>query len=204
MNVAQALPGEPLTADEFMRLDDEVRGELIRGVFCEMTPPGHEHGRVVAVLTRELATHVETHRLGIVVGESGVHLEHDPDTVRAPDIAFTSGERLPVGRAIHGYVQVVPDLVVEVVSPSDRHAAVRDKARMWLSFGVQVVWAVFPVARKVEVHCADSDAAETLTEADSLDGTPVLPGFSYPLSQLFADLSRRPIRHRRMSRPRPA
>lgn len=186
VTITQPSPATLLTADDLLRLGDEVRGELIRGVFCEMTPTGHEHGRIVASLTHELVAHVEMHRLGVVVGESGVHLEHDPDTVRAPDIAFTSGKRLPVGRAIHRYVQVVPDLVVEVVSPSDRHAAVRDKARMWLSFGVQLVWAVFPVARKVEVHRADSDTAKTLTEADSLDGTPVLPGFSYPLSRLFA------------------
>jgi len=177
-----------LTADEFMHLGGEVRGELIRGVLCEMTPTGQEHGWVVALLTRELVTHVEVHRLGIVVaGESGVQLEHDPDTVRAPDIAFTSAQRLPADRITRRYAEVVPDLVVEVVSPSDRHADVRDKARMWLSFGVQLVWVVFPVARTVEVHSADADAAQTLSEADSLDGGSVLPGFSYPLSRLFAD-----------------
>ncbi|MDE0133669.1 MAG: Uma2 family endonuclease [Acidimicrobiaceae bacterium] len=184
----QPSPTTLLTADDLFQLDDEVRGELIRGVFCEMTPPGHEHGRVVALLTHALVAHVEERQLGVVVaGDSGVHLEHDPDTVRAPDVAFTSGERLPMGRAIHGYAQVVPDLVVEVVSPSDRHADVRDKARMWLSFGVQLVWVVFPAARTGEVYRAGTEAVETLTEADSLDGGDVLPGFTYPLSQLFAD-----------------
>ena len=175
-----------LTADEFMRLGDEVRGELIRGVLCEMTPTGQEHGWIVALLTRELVAHVEVHRLGIVVaGESGVQLEHDPDTVRAPDIAFTSAQRLPVDRITRRYAEVVPDLVVEVVSPSDRHADVRDKARMWLSFGVQLVWVVFPVAHTVEVYRAGAETAETLTEADSLDGSPVLPDFNHPLSGLF-------------------
>jgi len=183
----QAAATTLLTADDLFQLDDEVRGELIRGVFCEMTPPGQEHGRVVALLTHALVAHVEVRQLGVVVaGDSGVHLEHDPDTVRAPDIAFTASERLPGGRAIHRYVQTVPDLVVEVVSPSDRRAAVRDKARMWLSFGVQLVWVVFPVACTVEVHRADTDAAETLTQADSLDGGDVLPGFAYPLERLFA------------------
>lgn len=177
-----------LTAEDLLRLGDEVRGELIRGVLWEMTPTGQEHGWIVALLTRELVVHVEVHRLGIVIaGESGVQLEHDPDTVRAPDIAFTSAQRLPADRITRRYAEVVPDLVVEVVSPSDRHAEVRDKARMWLSFGVQMVWMVFPVACTVEVHRAGADAAQTLTEADSLDGGSVLPGFSYPLSQLFAD-----------------
>ena len=183
----QASPTTLLTADDLFQLDDEVRGELIRGVFCEMTPPGHEHGRVVALFTHALVTHVEASRLGVVVaGHSGVYLEHDPDTVRAPDIAFTSGERLPVGRVTHRYVQIVPDLVVEIVSPSDRHADVRDKARMWLSFGVQLLWVVFPVARTAEVHRADAGAVETLTEADSLDGGEVLPEFAYPLERLFS------------------
>jgi len=186
--ITQPSPATLLTAEDLLRLDAQgVRGELVRGVFCEMTPPGHEHGRVVALLTHALVAHVEAQRLGVVVGESGVHLEHDPDTVRAPDIAFTSGERLPVGQAIHRYVQVVPDLVVEVVSPSDRRAAVGDKARMWLSFGVRLVWVVFPVSRTVEAHRADVDEVEMLTEVDNLDGTPALPGFTYPLSQLFAD-----------------
>lgn len=184
--ITQPSPATLLTADDLLRLDDEVRGELIRGVFCKMTPPGHEHGRVVALLTHELVAHVAVCRLGVVVGESGVHLEHEPDTVRAPDIAFTLAERLPAGRANHRYAQTVPDLVVEVVSPSDRRSAVRDKARMWLSFGVQLVWVVFPASRTVEVHRADADAVETLTEVDSLDGTSVLPGFAYPLERLFA------------------
>lgn len=184
----QPSPNTLLTADDLFQLDDEVRGELIRGVFCEMTPPGHEHGRVVALLTHALVAHVEVRQLGVVVaGDSGVHLEHDPDTVRAPDIAFTSGERLPMGRAIHGYAQVVPDLVAEVVSPSDRHADVRDKARMWLGFGVQLVWVVFPTARTVEVHRAGTDDVEALGEADNLDGIPVLPEFAYPLRRLCAD-----------------
>lgn len=184
----ESSPTTLLTAEDLLRLGDEVRGELIRGVLCEMTPTGQEHGWIVALLTRELVAHVEAHRLGIVVaGESGVQLEHDPDTVRAPDIAFTSAQRLPVDRITRRYAEVVPDLVVEVVSPSDRHADVRDKARMWLSFGVQLVWVVFPVARTVEVYRVGAEAVETLTEADSLDGGDVLPGFTCPLSRLFAD-----------------
>lgn len=184
----QPSPTTLLTAEEFMHLGDEVHGELIRGVLCEMTPTGQEHGWIVALLTRELVAHVEVHRLGIVVaGESGVQLEHDPDTVRAPDIAFTSAQRLPVDRITRRYAEVVPDLVVEVVSPSDRHADVRDKARMWLSFGAQLVWVVFPKTRTAEVHRASIDDVETLGEVDSLDGGEVLPGFSCPVSQLFAD-----------------
>ncbi len=181
-----------LTADDLLRLDAQgVSGELVRGVLVEMTPPGQEHGWIVASLAGRIVLYVEERRAGIVVaGDSGVQLERNPDTVRAPDVAFTSATRLPAGRITPGYAEVVPDLVVEVVSPSDRFAVVRDKARMWLSFGVQLVWVVFPVSRTVEVYRAGvdtGDTAETLTEADNLNGGSVLPGFTCPLSDLFAD-----------------
>ncbi len=181
-----------LTADDLMRLDAQgVSCELVRGVLVEMTPPGYTHGRFVAAITANLWIHVEQHRLGVVVaGDPGVHLERDPDTVRAPDVSFTSADRLPLGSVPTGYCDVVPDLVVEVVSPSDRLAVVRNKARMWLSFGVQLVWVVFPASRTVEVYSADADTAdtaETLTEADHLDGGSVLPEFTYSLGRLFAD-----------------
>ncbi len=180
-----------LTADDLMRLDAQgVSGELVRGVLVEMSKPGLRHAQLTARLCTQLCNHVDERHLGTVVGELGVLLERDPDTVRAPDVAFISYDRLPKGNLFSGYAENVPDLVVEVVSPSDRLVAVRDKARMWLSFGVQLVWVVFPASRTVEVYSADADTAdtaETLTEADHLDGGSVLPEFTCPLSRLFAD-----------------
>ena len=153
-----------------------------------MPPAGDEHSKIAFRLGRLIGNYVDERRLGTVFGaDYGIQLEHDPDTVRAPDFAFTSYERRPPGFVTHGYGQQVPELVAEVVSPSDRHAAVRDKARIWQSFGVLVVWVVFPKSRTIEVFRDGSDVVEALTGADSLDGTPVLPGFSYPLSDLFAD-----------------
>lgn len=183
----QSSPTTLLTADEFMRLGDEVHGELIRGVFCEMPRPGMRHGQLTARLCAQLFNHVEERQIGTVVGEVGVLLERDPDTVRAPDAAFISHERLPKGSAPDRYDETIPELAVEVVSPSDRRSEVHAKAQMWVSFGVLLVWVVFPKTRTVEVHRAGAEAVQALSEADSLDGGSVLPGFSYPLSQLFAD-----------------
>ncbi len=178
-----------LTADDLLRLDTQgVRGELIQGVFCEMSPAGGQHSKIAFRLGLQVGKFVEQHRLGTAfAADYGIQLERDPDTVRAPDFAFASHERCPPGAVTEGYGQHVPELVVEVVSPSDRRAAVREKARMWLSFGVQLVWVVFPDVCTVEVYRVGVDTAETLTEADSLDGGSVLPGFTYPLSHLFAD-----------------
>ncbi|MDE0136258.1 MAG: Uma2 family endonuclease [Acidimicrobiaceae bacterium] len=176
-----------LTAEDLLRLSDDRRGELIRGVLCEMPPTGQRHGQIAIRLGMRVGAFVEARRLGTVVGaETGVQLERHPDTVRAPDFAYTSYERLPGGAVVDTYAQEVPELVAEVVSPSDRRGDVYDKARMWLSFGVLLVWVVFPASRTVEVHRAGADDVETLTEADSLDGAPVLRRFAYPLSELFA------------------
>ena len=176
----------PLTAADLLRLDgDGVRGELIQGVFCETMATGQRHGKIVMRLGAKIVVHAESGRLGTVVGsDSGVWLERDPDTVREPDIAFTSVERLPLGADVAGYAEVVPDLVVEVASPGDSRRAAYDKARMWLSYGARLVWVVHPQARVVDVH-RPGRAVETLIGEGSLDGLDVLPGFSCPLSEVL-------------------
>ena len=124
-------------------------------------------------------------RLGwLVASDSGVWLERDPDTVREPDIAFTSAERLPLDVRLTGYAEVVPDLVVEIVSPSDSRREVHDKAQMWLRHGVRLVWVVHPDTRTVDVHQQDGSVA-TLGDDSSLDGLDVLPGFSCAVSAVF-------------------
>ena len=175
-----------LTADDLLQLYSRgVRGELIRGVLCETMPAGQRHGKIVADLLIELGAFVKPRRLGtLVASDSGVLLERDPDTVREPDIAFTSVEQLPLGDEVPGYAEVVPDLVVEVASPSDSRREVNDKARMWLSYGVRLVWVVHPETRTVDVHRADH-ATATLGEDDALDGMDVLPGFSCAVKAVF-------------------
>ena len=172
-----------LTADDLLRLYSEgVRGELIRGVLHETMPVGQEHGEIVINLGTELRNFVKPRRLGrLVASDSGVWLERDPDTVREPDIAFTTVERMPLDVRISGYAEVPPDLVVEVVSPSDKPPEVNAKASMWLRHGVRLVWVVYPETRTVDVH-REGRAVETLGEDDALD---VLPGFRCPLPAVF-------------------
>ena len=175
-----------LTAEDLLRLYGEgVRGELIRGVLRETMPSGQRHGKIVARLLILLGMFIEPRRLGtLVASDSGVLLERDPDTVREPDIAFTSIARLPADAVLDGYAEVVPDLVVEIVSPGDRQRDLADKVAMWLNHGVRLVWVVRPASRAIEVH-RSAAAVETLNEAATLSGNDVLPGFSCSVSAIF-------------------
>ena len=175
-----------ITADDLLRLSsDGVRGELIRGALSETMPTGREHGQIAVRLAARLHNFVEPRRLGVLTAsDSGVWLEHDPDTVREPGIAFFSAEKSPLDERVTGYAQVAPDLAVEIVSPSDRPSAVNDKALMWLRYGVRLVWIVRPDERRVDVH-REGHAVATLTESDALDGLDVLPGFSCPVREVF-------------------
>ena len=175
-----------LTAGELLRLYSRgVRGELIRGVLCETIPAGELHGKIVTRLGGALFGFVEPRSLGtLFASDSGVWLERDPDTVREPDIAFTSVQRLPLDAWNTGYAEVVPDLVVEIASPRDSRRELHDKARMWLSHSVRLVWVVHPATRTVDVHSAGG-AVITLAENEALDGLDVLPGFSCTVTAVF-------------------
>ena len=175
-----------LTAADLLRLYSEgVRGELIRGVLCETMATGIEHGAIVMRLGAALFGAVEPRQLGtLVASDSGVWLERDPDTVREPDIAFFSTERMPLNTRITGYAEVAPDLVVEVVSPSDGRREVYDKAHMWLNHGVRLVWVVQPEMRSIDVY-RSGEAVTTLGDEDALDGLDVLPGFACEVSAVF-------------------
>ncbi len=174
-----------LTADDLLRLHGEgVRGELIRGMLHETELPGFNHGQSVVDLGAFMCNFVRPRRSGTMAVNAGVWLESDPDTVRAPDIAFTSAERMSLDANIPGYSEIVPDLVVEVRSHTDSLLEIHDKARMWISHGVRLVWVVHPDTRTVDVHHAERTVT-TLRGDDALDGDDVLRGFTFPLNTIF-------------------
>lgn len=175
-----------VTAEELLKLDAQgFYGELIRGVLCEMPPPGIRHGKICLKVGSLLLDFVERRHLGTVASnDAGVWLERDPDTVRGPDVSFFSSERMPLDSDIPGYAEMIPDLVVEVRSSSDSLNELHDKALMWLSYGARLVWVVVPETRTVDVFRSSRDIS-TVSEGGALQGGDVLPGFRCSLDDIF-------------------
>lgn len=165
--------------------DDGHRRELIRGELRTMTPAGHPHGRIAVRITWPLARHVEENGLGAVyAAETGFLLSRDPDTVRAPDVAFVRRERMEEAGDAGGYWPGAPDLAVEVVSPGDAYAEVEGKVAGWLRAGSRMVVVVDPSNRTVRVHRSLTDAT-TLAGDGEIEGGDVVPGWRLPVRDVF-------------------
>lgn len=179
------LAKKPVTAEELLKLpSDGYRYELSRGKLRKMPPAGEAHGDFAMRLGWRLAQLVETKALGVVyAAETGFKLQENPDTVRAPDVAFVSRERLEQQPPAKGYRQGPPDLAVEVVSPNDRPAEVAEKVYEWLHYGVEEVWILDPEGRSLTVFRA-GEVLWTLGETDILT-SPLFPDWSLPLGELF-------------------
>ena len=178
-------PAALLTADELLQARlPNTRAELVRGVLRVREPAGFLHGRVAMHLGAELRAYVKDSDAGTVLAaETGFKLQTDPDTVRAPDVAFVSRGREPPPHAT-GFADLAPDLVAEVLSPDDRPGEILAKVADWLSAGTRLVWVVDPLRRVVRVY--RQGGSETIVTADGgLDGEDVLPGFACPLATIL-------------------
>lgn len=176
-----------VTAEELLRMpDDGFRYELVRGELRQMTPAGNVHGRVAMRIAWPLARHVEENQLGAVyAAETGFRIRRDPDTVRAPDVASVSQERLEAVGEVEGYWPGAPDLAVEVISPGDSHVEVEEKVFDWLEAGTKMVLTINPRKRSITVYRSLADIT-VLTEKDILDGADVAPGFRLAVREVFA------------------
>jgi Uma2 family endonuclease len=179
--------GRMMSADELARLaDDGQRHELVNGELISMTPSGFDHGAIIVNLTLPLAGHVKSRNLGVVVGaETGFKLASEPDTVRAPDIAFIRRDRLPASGRPTTFWNGPPDLAVEVLSPSDTVFEIEDKVAGWLAAGAAAVWVVNPKSRTIAIHRAGAPS-RVLTEQESLSGEDVVPDFAITVGDAFA------------------
>lgn len=150
-----------------------------------MAPASHEHGRIAINISTPLDQHARANKLGrVYAAETGFKLSSDPDTVRAPDVAFVSQERLEQIGKVKGYWPGAPDLVVEIISPNDIYAEVEEKVFDWMDAGARMVVVVNPRKRAVTVYRSLTEIV-VLTEADTLDGREVIGGWSIAVKDIF-------------------
>ncbi len=174
-----------MTADEFATMQFDQPVELVRGEVVELNRPGMLHGVVCLNVAAKLHAWAKETDFGPVIGnDSGVITATDPDTVRGPDVYVIRQSRLVSGELSRGWLSVPPDLVVEVLSPSDRWSEVHLKIAEYLSFGVPLVWVVDPDQRCVHQFRPDT-TPDRLDETDSINGGDVLSGFECPVADFF-------------------
>ena len=178
-------PQALMSADELLHLNlPGKRAELVRGVLVVREPAGARHGRIAADVAWRLRTHIEGTDSGdVYAAETGFTLTRDPDTVRAPDVAFVRKERLPTPEPA-GFPDFAPDLAVEVLSPGDRPGELLSKVADWLTAGTRLVWVIDPERRIARVFRADGSEA-SMPQGQALDGEDVIPGFVLELDPLF-------------------
>ena len=177
-----------MTAEELMGLPhgEGFRYELINGELEKTMSAGFPHGRIAARLLVLLGNFIWDHGLGeVFAAETGFQLTFDPDTVLAPDVCFVSKERLEQIGETERYWPAAPDLVVEVLSPSDRPSKVNKKTLLWLSYGAKQVWVVNPKDHTVRVHRSPTDTT-TFSGSDYLEAPDLLPGFRLSLDRIFS------------------
>jgi Uma2 family endonuclease len=179
------LPERLLTADDLFEMEDDGwRTELSGGMLVREPQPGGEHGHLVVEISSRIREHVRQHQLGVVFACSGFQLAWKPDTVRGPDVAFVSRDRMPEDGIPRRFMQLAPDLAVEIVSPSNTAREVTRKVLEYLTAGSQLVWVVDPSSRTVTVY-PGREHIRILGASDELDGAPVLPGFRLTVGELF-------------------
>jgi Uma2 family endonuclease len=179
-------PIQTCSADNFLHLKDWADYELVRGVLV----PRHGGARasqITVTLVGKLMNEGRTRAIGRLFGVKAPYrcFPDQPETVRRPSASFIQHGHLPGDRVPKGYLTIPPDLAIEVVSPWQPAEDLEEKRIEYLAVGVRLVWFVYPEARTVYIHRPDGTTAR-LTEADTLSGESVVPGFACRVAELFA------------------
>jgi Uma2 family endonuclease len=185
-NTAKHRRRRPITGEELDAMGDIAPCELVRGRIVWASPSGPEHGIVVVNFAREIGAFVEARGLGKVMGgEVGITTRRGPDTVRGGDVVFMSAERFArwkrEGR--RGFLDIAPELVVEVFTRSPGAKKLGEKLREYFSIGVKRVWVVNIARRTIRVHRSPEEYRVFGTR-DVLEDDEILPGFRADVRRL--------------------
>ena len=174
-----------ITADELYAMGDIPGVELVKGKLQQMAPTGFEHGIREARIGRFLDHFNEKHQLGqVMTGEVGMYIRRNPDSIRAADVLFISHERFQQIQST-SYLDVAPELVVEVLSPNDSWVGMAEKLEDYFAFGVEQVWFANPRNKTLQVFHSVTESV-LLHEGDTLTEIPFLPSFSLKVSEIYS------------------
>ena len=175
-----------LTAEEFFLRPAPADGsqeELVRGEVVTRPLPGGLHGVVCNRVSLRLGQFEDMSASGgVTCSGTGFITARDPDTVRGPDVAYWSRERLP--EVPVGYIEIPPDLIVEVLSPGNTSRQIRGKIQEYFARGVRVVWVIAPEDRTLTIY-RTPDEGRLLHESATVPGDDVLPGFECRVADLM-------------------
>ncbi len=175
------------TGEELNRLPEGWRYEIDEGELVIMPPAGWEHGDVAMGVGSILRRFVRERHLGTVVAaDTGFRLRRDPETLRAPDAAFVSNDRIALIADRKGFSEVPPDLAVEVLSPSNTRVDMKRKVEQYLAAGVRSVWILDPDAGALTRY-RPGEAPAILDDPAAVVEDPVLPGFGCRLAELLGN-----------------
>ena len=170
-----------------MTIPDDVLYEVVEGKVVEKIV-GASEIEIATLLIEFLAPFVRAHRLGKVLGEMIFRIDQVKDLQRRPDVSFVSHARWPYHCRVPKVAvwDIVPDMAIEIVSPSNTADHVQEKIHEYFAAGVRRVWVVYPRQQEVYVYASPTEI-EVLQLGQELDGGDLIPGFRLPLAALFED-----------------
>ncbi|CAN5775752.1 hypothetical protein BH23PLA1_BH23PLA1_16640 [soil metagenome] len=176
----------PIAAEPIEAAPPEGLYEVVDGQIVEKSPMGAYEVEIASILCQHMGPYAVENRLGRVVVEMLFQLKPGRKLRRRPDVAFLSAERWPLNRRAPKAEawDVIPDLVVEVISPSDNANEVVERLEQYFEVGVRRAWVVYPSVAKVYDY-ESTTRVQILSAVEDLDGGAVLPGFRLPLTTLF-------------------
>jgi Uma2 family endonuclease len=175
-----------ITADEFARLPNGGRRyELVRGALNEKNMPQPRHGQVCGRIQRLVGNYCDERIGHVLSNDSGVVTERNPDTIRGADVCYYPYTKVPAGPIAPGYLDVVPDVVFEVLSPDDRVMRVLRKTREYLDAGVLAVVVVDPIEEEIQIHRSNTPVEEVPVDGD-LKVPEIDANFAISVRRIFA------------------